>query len=63
MPITNTGIDIGIISNYMSTDSSNIFQFFTMMHYLWSVPIKIFILLYLLYQQMGVSAIVGMFRK
>ena len=59
MPITNSGIDIGIISNYMSTDSSNIFQFFTMMHYLWSVPIKIFILLYLLYQQMGVSAIVG----
>lgn len=34
-----------------------------MMHYLWSVPIKIFILLYLLYQQMGISAIVGMLLK
>lgn len=59
MPITNSGIDIGIISNYMSTDCSNIFQFFTMMHYLWSVPIKIVVLLYLLYQQMGVSALIG----
>ncbi|OTF73348.1 hypothetical protein BLA29_013617 [Euroglyphus maynei] len=29
------------------------------MHYLWSVPIKIIILLILLYQQMGISAIYG----
>lgn len=61
MPISNSEhIDIGIISNYMSTDSSNIFQFFTMMHYLWAVPIKIVILLYLLYQQMGISALIGL---
>ena len=30
-----------------------------MMHYLWAVPIKIAVLLYLLYQQMGVSALIG----
>lgn len=41
MPVTNSGVDVGVISNYMSNDSSNIFQFFTMMHYLWAVPIKV----------------------
>jgi len=50
---------MGIISNHIVTDSSNIFEFFTMMHYLWAVPIKIMILLYLLYKQMGLSAIIG----
>lgn len=60
MPVSNSkGTDVGVISNYMSMDSSNIFQFFTMKHYLWMVPIKIAILLYLLYQQMGVSALIG----
>ena len=62
MPVNNNngGVDVsGTISNHITLDMSNIFQFFTMMHYLWAVPIKIIILLILLYRQMGISAICG----
>ncbi|XP_054166952.1 ATP-binding cassette sub-family C member 9-like [Oppia nitens] len=54
-----SGIDIGSIVNHMSIDSYNMFMLLSMGHYLWAVPLKILLLLYLMYCQLGYSALIG----
>lgn len=51
--------DVGNITNLMSEDSFNVMSFFWIAHYIWAIPLKIAIVMYFLYQQLGVSAIYG----
>ena len=50
---------IGEIVNYMSIDTGSIVNAFPSFHSLWSLPVQISITLYLLYQQIGISFLVG----
>ncbi|KAL1440438.1 hypothetical protein MTO96_009478 [Rhipicephalus appendiculatus] len=52
-------IDVGMAVNHMSVDSFNVMLLFSMGHYIWAVPVKLIILLVLLYKQLGCSALVG----
>ncbi|KAH6934049.1 hypothetical protein HPB50_019791 [Hyalomma asiaticum] len=52
-------IDVGMAVNHMSVDSFNVMLLFSMGHYIWAVPVKLIILLVLLYKQLGYSALVG----
>ncbi|KAH8374388.1 hypothetical protein KR200_009826 [Drosophila serrata] len=51
--------DIGSITNHMTEDTSNIMQFFLIIHYAWAIPFKIFVVIYLLYLTLGISAVIG----
>ncbi|KAJ6649735.1 ATP-binding cassette sub-family C member Sur [Pseudolycoriella hygida] len=51
--------DIGTITNLMSEDALNVMSFFAIAHYVWAIPLKIAIIMYLLYQQLGISALIG----
>ncbi|KAF6206403.1 hypothetical protein GE061_017636 [Apolygus lucorum] len=50
---------IGNICNLMSEDTFNIMTCIWIAHYIWAIPLKIFLLLYLLYYKLGVSAVIG----
>ncbi|KAG1650730.1 Multidrug resistance-associated protein 1 [Nymphon striatum] len=52
-------VDTGAIVNYISTDSFNLLNFFSMGHYVWAIPLKVIVLLLLLYLYLGFSALVG----
>lgn len=52
-------VDVGMAVNHMSVDSFNVMLLFSMGHYIWAVPVKLIILLVLLYKQLGYSALVG----
>ncbi|XP_037710283.1 ATP-binding cassette sub-family C member Sur [Drosophila subpulchrella] len=54
--ITN---DIGSITNHMTEDTLNIMQFFLIIHYAWAIPFKISVVIYLLYVNLGISAVIG----
>jgi hypothetical protein len=51
---------IGQIVNFMSIDSDTIVNVFPSIHSFWSLPFQILITLYLLYQQIGLSFLVGL---
>ncbi|CAO1396998.1 unnamed protein product [Diamesa serratosioi] len=51
--------DVGKITNLMSDDSLNIMSFFWIIHYVWSIPLKIIIIIYCLYLKLGVSSLIG----
>ncbi|RWS12536.1 ATP-binding cassette sub-family C member 9-like protein [Dinothrombium tinctorium] len=53
------GKDTGALVNHMSQDAYNLMMMFSMGHYIWSLPLKVMILLILLYIQLGTSALVG----
>ncbi|XP_053208488.1 ATP-binding cassette sub-family C member 8-like isoform X2 [Panonychus citri] len=53
------GLDIGGISNHMSSDTHDMMMLFSMGHYVWAIPLKIIILMTLLYFQLGISSIIG----
>lgn len=52
-------VDVGMAVNHMSVDSFNVMLLFSMGHYIWAVPVKLIILLALLYKQLGYSALIG----
>ncbi|XP_031636078.1 ATP-binding cassette sub-family C member Sur-like [Contarinia nasturtii] len=54
-----TIIDTGTITNLMSEDAINVMSFFYIAHYFWAIPLKIAFCMYLLYQMLGISAIIG----
>ncbi|XP_055301236.1 ATP-binding cassette sub-family C member Sur isoform X3 [Sitodiplosis mosellana] len=54
-----TVIDTGTITNLMSEDALNIMFLFYIAHYVWAIPLKIAFCMYLLYQMLGISAIIG----
>ncbi|XP_014240364.1 ATP-binding cassette sub-family C member Sur isoform X2 [Cimex lectularius] len=49
----------GTTTNLMSEDTFNIMTCFWIGHYIWAIPLKISVLMYLLYCQLGLSAIIG----
>ncbi|XP_044013895.1 ATP-binding cassette sub-family C member Sur-like [Aphidius gifuensis] len=51
--------DIGTLTNLMSEDVYNVMSFFWIGHYIWAIPLKIIVIIYLLYIKLGVSAIIG----
>ncbi|PSN38190.1 hypothetical protein C0J52_15039, partial [Blattella germanica] len=51
--------DMGTITNLMSEDAYNVMSFFWIGHYVWAIPLKIGVLMYLLYLKLGVSSIIG----
>ncbi|TMW53931.1 hypothetical protein DOY81_000988 [Sarcophaga bullata] len=57
----NSLSDIGAITNLMSEDTLNIMSFFWIAHYVWAIPLKIGIVMYLLYLKLGISAVIGSF--
>ncbi|EDV32266.2 uncharacterized protein Dana_GF14135 [Drosophila ananassae] len=56
---SNGGNDIGSITNHMTEDTLNIMQFFLIIHYAWAIPFKIIVVIYLLYLNLGISAVIG----
>ncbi|CAF4658113.1 unnamed protein product [Rotaria sp. Silwood1] len=52
--------NMGEIVNFMSTDSDRIVNFFQSFHAFWSLPAQIAIVLYLLYQQIGLTFLTGL---
>ncbi|EDV58465.2 ATP-binding cassette sub-family C member Sur [Drosophila erecta] len=55
----NVSHDIGSITNHMTEDTLNIMQFFLIIHYAWAIPFKIAVVIYLLYVNLGISAVIG----
>ncbi|XP_053672383.1 ATP-binding cassette sub-family C member Sur [Anopheles nili] len=51
--------DAGTITNLMSDDSFNVMSFVKMVHYVWAIPLKIGVVMYLLYRQLGISTVIG----
>lgn len=51
--------NIGNITNLMSEDTFNVMYFFWIAHYVWAIPLKISVVIFLLYKQLGASAIYG----
>lgn len=49
----------GEIVNLMSTDTDRLMNFAESFHACWSMPLQLFITLYLLYLQLGVAALAG----
>ncbi len=52
-------IDLGLILNLASEDVLNIREFMWNVHYLWSLPLKVTVIVGLLYAKMGVSGAVA----
>ncbi|XP_062527496.1 ATP-binding cassette sub-family C member 10 isoform X2 [Bombyx mori] len=50
---------VGEITNFMSTDTDRIVNSCPSFHALWSIPLQLFITLFLLYQQVGLSFLAG----
>ncbi|XP_074096275.1 sulfonylurea receptor [Cotesia typhae] len=54
-----SGADIGTLTNLMAEDAYNVMSFFWIGHYVWAIPLKIGVIIFLLYIKLGISAIVG----
>ncbi|XP_058450018.1 ATP-binding cassette sub-family C member Sur isoform X2 [Malaya genurostris] len=54
-----TASDAGTITNLMSDDAFNVMSFVRIAHYVWAIPLKIGVVMYLLYQLLGISTIIG----
>ncbi|CAH2245853.1 jg8527 [Pararge aegeria aegeria] len=55
----NKAFSIGEITNFMSTDTDRIVNSCPSFHALWSIPLQLFITLFLLYNQVGISFLAG----
>ncbi|KAG0730314.1 ATP-binding cassette sub-family C member Sur [Chionoecetes opilio] len=53
------GQDAGAIINLTSEDSDNILTFFMHCHYIWAIPLKVTVIMALLWVQLGTSAVVA----
>lgn len=52
-------LDVGTFTNLMVDDSFNIMSFFWIIHLIWAIPLKIGIVLVLLYLELGWSSVLG----
>ncbi|XP_061511303.1 ATP-binding cassette sub-family C member Sur isoform X2 [Anopheles gambiae] len=59
LPAPNFAHDAGTITNLMSDDAFNVMSFVKMVHYVWAIPLKIAVVMYLLYRQLGISTVIG----
>lgn len=51
----------GEVINYMSTDADRVVNFCPSLHATWSLPFQLAVTILLLYQQVGISSLVGVF--
>ncbi|XP_076228088.1 sulfonylurea receptor isoform X2 [Nomia melanderi] len=51
--------DMGTLTNLVSEDAYNLMSFFWIGHYTWAIPLKITVIVFLLYTKLGISAIIG----
>ncbi|KAK4297665.1 hypothetical protein Pmani_029928 [Petrolisthes manimaculis] len=51
--------DAGTVINLCAEDADNIMTFFTHCHYLWAIPLKVGMIMFLLWLQLGLSAVCG----
>ncbi|KFB49204.1 sulfonylurea receptor/ abc transporter [Anopheles sinensis] len=58
-PARSFAHDAGTITNLMSDDAFNVMSFVKMVHYVWAIPLKIAVVMYLLYRQLGISTVIG----
>ncbi|XP_063821698.1 ATP-binding cassette sub-family C member Sur-like [Ostrinia nubilalis] len=58
-PEDSSATPSGVLTNLMSQDTYNIMSCVWICHYLWAIPLKVAVILYLLYTKLGVSAIIG----
>ena len=58
LPLTASA-GVGKATNLLSNDCDRIFEATCFMHYTWLAPLFIFVMLVLMYQQIGVAALVG----
>ncbi|XP_063359524.1 ATP-binding cassette sub-family C member Sur [Cydia amplana] len=49
----------GYLTNLVSQDTYNVMSCVWICHYTWAIPLKVAVILYLLYTKLGVSAIIG----
>ncbi|XP_022119948.2 ATP-binding cassette sub-family C member Sur [Pieris rapae] len=49
----------GMLMNLVSQDTYNIMSCVWICHYSWAIPLKVTVILYLLYMKLGISAIIG----
>ncbi|XP_068629390.1 ATP-binding cassette sub-family C member 9 [Battus philenor] len=49
----------GLLTNIISQDTYNIMSCVWVCHYIWAIPLKVAVILYLLYTKLGISAIIG----
>ncbi|XP_073944088.1 sulfonylurea receptor isoform X3 [Choristoneura fumiferana] len=49
----------GLLANLVSQDTYNVMSCVGICHYTWAIPLKVAVILYLLYTKLGVSAIIG----
>ncbi|GBP44642.1 ABC transporter C family member 13 [Eumeta japonica] len=55
----STSFTIGEITNFMSTDTDRIVNSCPSFHAFWSIPLQLFVTLFLMYRQVGVSFVAG----
>ncbi|XP_038215201.1 ATP-binding cassette sub-family C member Sur [Zerene cesonia] len=58
-PKSEESSQTGMLMNLVSQDTYNIMSCVWICHYTWAIPLKISVILYLLYTKLGVSAIIG----
>ncbi|XP_049867154.1 ATP-binding cassette sub-family C member 3 [Pectinophora gossypiella] len=49
----------GLLTNLVSQDTYNVMSCVWIIHYMWAIPLKVAVILYLLYTKLGASAIIG----
>ncbi|XP_069365372.1 ATP-binding cassette sub-family C member 9-like isoform X2 [Maniola hyperantus] len=49
----------GLLINLISQDTYNIMSCVWICHYTWAIPLKVILILYLLYTKLGISAVIG----
>uniref|UniRef100_A0A0N8CA55 ATP-binding cassette sub-family C member n=1 Tax=Daphnia magna TaxID=35525 RepID=A0A0N8CA55_9CRUS len=52
-------LDAGTLSQLLTEDCDNTMVFLCLCHYLWAIPLKLAILLYLLHQKLGVGSVIA----
>ncbi|XP_072025399.1 ATP-binding cassette sub-family C member 9-like [Amphiura filiformis] len=58
--LSGSSLTVGEITNHMSTDAMNLLFFAQKMQLTWSVPVRLIIVMSLLYYYVGISAILGL---
>nr|XP_026495227.1 ATP-binding cassette sub-family C member Sur [Vanessa tameamea]XP_026495229.1 ATP-binding cassette sub-family C member Sur [Vanessa tameamea] len=58
-PKDDANTQSGLLTNLISQDTYNIMSCVWVFHYTWAIPLKVFVILYLLYTKLGISAIIG----
>ncbi|XP_072032683.1 ATP-binding cassette sub-family C member 9-like isoform X2 [Amphiura filiformis] len=58
--ISGGSMTVGQITNHVSTDAMNIMYFCQRIHYVWAVPLKITLIMVLLYFQVGMAAFLAL---